>query len=150
MQSKEISMPSLTLDNANAIITGAFAKAAELQLKPIVVSVFDAGGHLKAFQRQDGTSILRFEIASGKAFGALAVGTGSRWLHNQAKDRPHFLEGLSGVSGGRIVPVPGGVLIKDSTNEIIGAVGISGDTSDNDEAAAVAGIDGAGFTADIG
>ena len=70
-------MPSLTLDNANAIITGALAKAAELQLKPIVVSVFDAGGHLKAFQRQDGTSILRFEIASGKAFGALAVGTGS-------------------------------------------------------------------------
>jgi len=119
-------------------------------LKPIVVSVFDAGGHLKAFQRQDGTSILRFEIASGKAFGALAVGTGSRWLHNQAKDRPHFLEGLSGVSGGRIVPVPGGVLIKDNTNEIIGAVGISGDTSDNDEAAAVAGIEGAGFTVDIG
>ncbi|MFC7066009.1 GlcG/HbpS family heme-binding protein [Brucella rhizosphaerae] len=143
-------MPQLTLEKANAIIAGAFTKATELQLKPIVVSVFDAGGHLKAFQRQDGTSILRFEIASGKAFGALAVGTGSRWLHNQAKDRPHFLEGLSGVSGGKIVPVPGGVLIKDASNEIIGAVGISGDTSDNDELAAIAGIETAGFNADAG
>lgn len=143
-------MSQLTLDKANAIIAAAFAKAAKLHLKPIVVSVLDAGGHLKAFQRQDGTSILRFEIASGKAFGALSVGAGSRWLHNQAKDRPHFLEGLSGVSGGKIIAVPGGVLIKDAQNEIVGAVGISGDTSDNDEAAAVAGITGAGFAADAG
>ncbi|WP_420961388.1 GlcG/HbpS family heme-binding protein [Brucella sp. IR073] len=140
----------LTLDKANEIITGAFAKAKALGLKPLVVAVYDAGGHLKAFQRQDGTSILRFEIASGKAFGALAVGAGSRWLHNQAKDRPHFLEGLSGVSGGRIVPVPGGVLIKDGSGEILGAAGISGDTSDNDETAAVAGIEAAGFVADAG
>ena len=143
-------MPSLTLDNANSIIAAAFSKAAELQLKPIAVTVLDAGGHLKAFQRQDGTSILRFEIASGKAFGALSVGAGSRWLHNQAKERPHFLEGLSNVSGGRIVPVPGGVLIKNSENEIIGAVGISGDTSDNDELAAIAGIQAVGFKADAG
>ncbi|MBC2886985.1 heme-binding protein [Ochrobactrum sp. CM-21-5] len=143
-------MSSLTLEKANAIIAGAFAKAAELKLKPLAVSVFDAGGHLKAFQRQDGTSILRFEIASGKAFGALAVGAGSRWLNNQAKERPHFLEGLSGVSGGRIVPVPGGVLIKNSVGEILGAVGISGDTSDNDEASAIAGIEGTGFAADAG
>lgn len=143
-------MPSLTLEKANSIIAAAFSKATELQLKPIAVSVFDAGGHLKAFQKQDGTSILRFEIASGKAFGALAVGAGSRWLNNQAKERPHFLEGLSNVSGGKIVPVPGGVLIKDADNEIIGAVGISGDTSDNDELAAIAGIEAAGFAADAG
>ncbi|GGA95560.1 hypothetical protein GCM10011491_24860 [Brucella endophytica] len=143
-------MAQLTLDKANEIITSAFAKANALGLKPLVVAVYDAGGHLKAFQRQDGTSILRFEIASGKAFGALAVGSGSRWLHNQAKDRPHFLEGLSGVSGGRIMPVPGGVLIKDGSGEILGAAGISGDTSDNDEAAAVAGIEAAGFAADAG
>ncbi len=143
-------MSHLTLDQANNIIAGAFAKAAELQLKPLAISVFDAGGNLKAFQRQDGTSILRFEIASGKAFGALAVGIGSRWLHNQAKDRPHFLEGLSGVSGGKIVPVPGGVLIKNKEDEIIGAVGISGDTSDNDEAAAIVGIEQSGFVADAG
>lgn len=143
-------MPSLTLEKANSIIAAAFSKATELQLKPIAVSVFDAGGHLKAFQKQDGTSILRFEIASGKAFGALAVGAGSRWLNNQAKERPHFLEGLSNVSGGKIVPVPGGVLIKDADNEIIGAVGISGDTSDNDELAAIAGIEAVGFAADAG
>ncbi|PRD43896.1 GlcG protein [Phyllobacterium phragmitis] len=143
-------MARLTLNKANQIIKGAFAKAGEMGLKPLAISVFDAGGNLKAFQRQDGTSILRFEIASGKAFGALAVGTGSRWLHNQAKDRPHFLEGLSGVSGGRVVPVPGGVLIKDAKGEILGAAGISGDTSDNDEAAAVAGIETAGFVADAG
>ena len=143
-------MSALTLEKANAIITAAFAKATELKLKPLAVSVFDAGGHLKAFQKQDGASILRFEIASGKAFGALAVGAGSRWLNNQAKERPHFLEGLSNVSGGRIVPVPGGVLIKGSNNEIIGAVGISGDTSDNDELAAVSGIEASNFVADAG
>lgn len=143
-------MPSLTLEKANSIIAAAFAKATELQLKPLAVSVFDAGGHLKAFQKQDGASILRFEIASGKAFGALAVGAGSRWLNNQAKERPHFLEGLSNVSGGRIMPVPGGVLVKDADDRIIGAVGISGDTSDNDEVAAIAGIQTAGFTADAG
>ena len=143
-------MPSLTLEKANSIIAAAFAKAAELKLKPLAVSVFDAGGHLKAFQKQDGASILRFEIASGKAFGALAVGAGSRWLNNQAKERPHFLEGLSNVSGGRIMPVPGGVLVKDADDRIIGAVGISGDTSDNDEVAAIAGIQTAGFTADAG
>lgn len=143
-------MPSLTLERANAIIAGAFAKAGELKLKPLAVCVLDAGGHVKAFQRQDGASMLRFEIGSGKAYGALAVGTGSRWLNNQAKDRPHFLEGLSGVSGGKIVPVPGGVLIKDADGGILGAVGISGDTSDNDEAAAIAGIEAAGFASDAG
>ncbi len=91
-------MPSLTPERANAIIAGAFAKAEELKLKPLAVSVLDAGGHVKAFQRQDGASMLRFEIGSGKAYGALAVGTGSRWLNNQAKDRPAF----SGRSFGRI------------------------------------------------
>ncbi len=113
-------MPSLTLERANTIIAGAFAKAGELKLKPLAVCVLDTGGHVKAFQRQDGASMLRFEIGSGKAYGALAVGTGSRWLNNQAKDRPHFLEGLSGVSGGKVVPVPGGVLIKDAGGEILG------------------------------
>lgn len=143
-------MSKLTLNAANMIIAAALAKASELKLQPLAVTVLDAGGRLKAFQRQDGTSIMRFEISSGKAFGALAVGTGSRWLHNQAKDRPHFLEGLSGVSGGKIVPVPGGVIIKDENGEILGAVGISGDTSDNDEAAAIAGIESAGFQANAG
>lgn len=143
-------MATLTLSKANRIIRDAFAKGKELELKPLTVVVLDAGGHMVAMQRADGSSILRPQIAEGKAYGALAVGVGSRWLNAQAEGRPHFLEGLSGVSGGRIVPVPGGVLIKDKKGAILGAVGITGDTSDNDEACAVAGIEGAGFEADAG
>lgn len=140
----------ITLSDANTMINAALKKGAELGLKPLAVVVLDAGGHVKAFQRQDGASMLRFEVASGKAYGAVAVGVGSRWLDTQAQSRPHFLEGLSGVSGGKIVPVPGGVLVKTKEGEIIGAVGISGDVSDNDEAAAIAGIEAAGFVADAG
>jgi uncharacterized protein GlcG (DUF336 family) len=143
-------MSEITLKQANSIIDGAFAKATELGLKPLSVVVLDAGGHLKAFQKQDGSSLLRFEIAQGKAFGALSVGVGSRWLNAQAETRPHFLEGLNAVSGGKIVPVPGGVLVKNADGKIIGAVGITGDTSDNDEKAAIAGIQSVGYTADGG
>ena len=143
-------MTELTLAKALKIITSALSKGKEIGLKPLAVVVLDAGGHVKAVQRQDGASILRFEIASGKAYGALAVGVGSRWLNAQAETRPHFLEGLSAVSGGKIVAVPGGVLIKDRKGAIIGAVGITGDTSDNDEIAAIAGIEAAGFTPDAG
>ncbi len=141
-------MTELTLANANAIIEGALARAAELKLKPLGIVVLDTGAHVRAFQRQDGASILRFEIASGKAFGALAMGMGSRALSKNAVERPHFFTGLSGVSGGRIVPVPGGVLVRDASGAIVGAVGVTGDTSDNDEAAAIAGIEAAGFTAE--
>lgn len=143
-------MPRLTLAKSNDIMAAAFAKAGVLGLKPLGVAVLDEGGHLVAFQRQDGASFLRPEIASGKAFGALATGMGSRALGKTAVERPHFMVGLSGVSDGRIVPVPGGVLIRTGDGEIIGAVGISGDTSDNDEACAVAGIEAAGFQADGG
>jgi uncharacterized protein GlcG (DUF336 family) len=136
----------LTLTAARTIIATAFAKAKELGLKPLGVSVLDAGGHLVAFERQDGASFLRHEIGAGKAFGALALGMGGRMVTKHAMERPHFMQGLSGVSGGRVVPVPGGVLIRDAQNAIVGAVGISGDTSDNDETCAVAGIEAAGFT----
>jgi len=136
----------LTLTAARTIIATAFAKAKELGLKPLGVSVLDAGGHLVAFERQDGASFLRHEIGAGKAFGALALGMGGRMVTKHAMERPHFMQGLSGVSGGRVVPVPGGVLIRDAENAIVGAVGISGDTSDNDETCAVAGIEAAGFT----
>ena len=142
-------MTSISLAKANHIIEAAFAKAREAGLKPLSVVVLDAGGHVIAFQKQDGSSMLRFEIASGKAFGALAAGMGSRKIEAMAKERPHFMEGLSGVSGGRIVPVPGGVLVR-SAGQLVGAVGITGDTSDNDELAAVAGIEAAGFEADAG
>lgn len=143
-------MTELTLAKALKIINSALAKGKELGFKPLAVVVLDAGGHVKAFQRQDGASMMRFEIATGKAYGAVALGMGSRWLNAQAETRPHFLEGLSGVSGGKIVPIPGGVLVRDRKGAIIGAVGVTGDTSDNDEIAAIAGIEAAGFTPDAG
>jgi uncharacterized protein GlcG (DUF336 family) len=141
-------MTELSLAKANKIIDVALATAVDLKLKPLGVAVLDSGGHLVAFQRQDGASFLRPEMASGKAFGALALGMGSRKLDAFARERPHLMAGVADVSGGRIVPVPGGVLVRDSAGSILGAVGISGDTSDNDEAAAIAGIEAAGFVAE--
>lgn len=143
-------MTQLTLAQANAIIETALAKAAERTLRPLGVAVLDAGGHLVAFQRQDGASFMRLEVASGKAFGALGVGAGSRWLQANALERPHFVNALAAAFDGKMVPAPGGVLVKTGDGAIIGAVGISGDTSDNDELCAIAAIEAAGFVADGG
>lgn len=143
-------MNMLSLETANAIISSAFGEAARLALKPIAVVVLDAGGHLVAYQRQDGSSLMRFQIAFGKAYGALALGMGSRAIDRAARDRPHFMAALSDVSGGRIVPVPGGMLMKNAAGDVIGAVGVTGDTSDNDEAAARVAIEAAEFAADGG
>jgi uncharacterized protein GlcG (DUF336 family) len=144
-------MSKLTLSVSEKIIKAAFAKGAELGLKPLTVAVLDAGGHVVALMRQDGSSIMRPQIATGKAYGAVAVGAGSRWLDANAQTRPHFVQALNGAAGGGIVPVPGGVLIRDGDGgEILGAVGITGDTSDNDEACAIAGIEAAGLQADGG
>lgn len=143
-------MASLSLSRANRIISQALKHAGDKGYKPLAVVVLDAGGNMKAFQSQDGASKNRFEVAKGKANGGLAVGVGSRWLNAQAADRPHFLAGLSSVIPGGVVPVPGGVLIKTAKGETIGAVGISGDTSDADEDSAVAGIEAAGLVADTG
>lgn len=142
-------MAELTLAAANTIIAAALEAGTKAGFKPLTVAVLDAGGHLKAFQKQDGASMLRYEIAFGKAYGSLAVGMGSRWLDRTAKERPHFMEGLTAVSGGRIVAVPGGALIRDAAGALLGAVGITGDTSDNDETCAVAGIEAAGLVAQI-
>ena len=142
-------MAELTLAVANSIIAAALEAGAQAGLKPLTVAVLDAGGHLKAFQKQDGASILRYEIAFGKAYGSLAVGMGSRWLDKNAKERPHFIQGLTAVSGGRIVAVPGGALIRDAAGALLGAVGVTGDTSDNDEICAVAGIKAAGLVAQV-
>jgi uncharacterized protein GlcG (DUF336 family) len=147
---QETAMTALPLEKAIAIIDAAFTRGADLKLKPLGVSVLDAGGHLVAFQRQDGASFLRPQMSAGKAYGALAIGMGSRRVEAFAKERPHLVAGISDVSGGRVLPVVGGVLIRDKAGTVIGAVGISGDTSDNDEAAAIAGIEAAGFTADPG
>ena len=143
-------MTSMTLATARTILDAAFATGADMGLKPLAVAVLDAGGHLVACLRQDTPAILRTDIAIGKAYGALAVGQGTRWLHRNAVERPHFVNALSDISGGRIVPVPGGVLVKAADGGVIGAVGISGDTSENDERCAVTAIEAAGLAADPG
>lgn len=143
-------MASLTLKQANAIIENALNKGRELKLLPLTVAVLDAGGHLVAFQREDRSGILRYDIAYGKAWGALGLGIGSRHIAERATGMPGFFGALASVSQGRMVPVPGGVLVQDAEGEIIGAVGISGDTSDNDEACAVAGIEASGLVACVG
>lgn len=143
-------MSKLTLAKANRVIALALARAKESGFKPLAVVVLDSGGAVKAAQLQDGVAYGRFEVASGKARASLVVGSGSRALHDQAASRPHFLQGVSSVIAGGIVPVPGGASIRNAKGEVIGAVGISGDTSDNDEMAAVAGIEGAGLVAVTG
>ena len=140
---------TLTLDKAQTIITAALAEGRERGFKPLTVAVLDAGGHLKALAREDATSTLRPDIAQGKANGAIAMGLGSRALFNRAQEQPYFIQAMNELAGGRLVPVPGGVLIRHD-GEIIGAVGITGDNSDNDEICAVAGIEAAGFEADTG
>lgn len=140
---------TLTLEVAQSIITTAIAKGHELGLKPLTISVLDAGGHVKALAREDNTSTLRPDIAIGKAHGAIALGLGSRAIFNRAKEQPYFIQSMNGLANGSLVPVPGGVLIRNS-GEIIGAVGITGDSSDNDEACAITAIEAAGFTADPG
>jgi len=140
----------LTLEKAREILAAARAKGRELGLNPLTVAVLDAAGNLKALEREDGASNMRPDIAMGKANGALSMGLGSRALFERAKSEPFFIQAMNELAGGSLVPVPGGVLIKDAGGAIVGAVGITGDNSDNDEAAAKAGIEAAGFVADGG
>ena len=143
-------MSSLTLHQASTIVDASLAKGRADALAPLTVAVLDAGGHLVAFKREDKSGLLRFDIAFGKAWGALGMGFGSRTLAERAANTPQFFTMLAAASGGRIVTNPGGVLIRDAGGDIIGAVGISGDTSDKDEACAMAGIAAAGLKADPG
>lgn len=143
-------MNDISLDIARRIIAGALGHAKTAGLAPLAVAVLDRGGHLKAFERSDGTSNLRFEVAFGKANGALGLGVGSRALMARAEQQPAFIAAVNGAFGGGLIPVPGGVLVRNGDGALIGAVGVSGDTSDNDEAAAVAGIEAAGFSAETG
>ena len=139
----------MTLKTAAAIIDAALAAGRTDGLAPLSVAVLDAGGQLVAFKREDGSGILRYDIAFGKAWGALGMGFGSRELANRASANPMFMAALSTASAGRLVPVPGGVLgVADGA--VIGAVGISGDLSDKDEACALAGIAAAGMDARTG
>jgi len=140
-------MLRITLDQASSIVAAAFAKGAELKLKPLTVAVLDPGGYLIAFQRQDGTSTLRPQIAMGKAGGALALGVSSRAIGDMAADRPSFVASLGPISPLGVVPAAGGVIVRDDDGHIVGAVGVTGDTSDNDEICALAGIAAAGLSA---
>jgi uncharacterized protein GlcG (DUF336 family) len=142
-------MAELTLDLARKILDAALAKGVEKKLKPLAVTVLDARGCVKASAAQDGTSLLRGEIAHGKAYGALAMGLGSRALFQRAQEQAYFVSAVNTLAQGRMVPVPGGVLIQQGS-VLLGAVGISGDTSDNDEACAIAGIEAAGLKANPG
>ncbi len=146
-------MAGLTLQQSTTIVETALRKARETSCAPLAVAVLDAGGHLKAFAREDGAGIVRPQIAIAKAWGALGMGVGTRALARRVGEQPQlqpFFTALSAVSEGRLVPVPGGVLIKDADGAVIGAVGISGDTSDKDEACALAGIAAAKLTGDTG
>jgi uncharacterized protein GlcG (DUF336 family) len=143
-------MTGLTLDAAQMIVTAALKHARGANMKPLGVCVLDARGAMKAYAAEDKTSLKRFEIAHGKAFACLSLGQGSRNINKIVTERPHFGTALAHVVGGTFIPVPGGALIRDSAGDVIGAVGVSGDTSDNDEAAGVAGIKAAGLTADVG
>ena len=143
-------MIPVTMAQANTIIAAALEKGRALGLAPLTVAVLDPGGHLVALQREDESGILRVEIATGKAWGALGMGFGTRELAGRASKMPQFFAALAATSQGRMVPVPGGVLVRDTDGRIAGSVGISGDVSDNDELCAIAGIEAAGLKADPG
>ena len=140
-------MSALDLETARTIVAGARSHAKEAGFKPMTVVVLDAGGHVVAVEREDGSSMKRFEVGFGKAHGALSLGMGTRSLMGRAEQQPYFIAAVTAAVGGSLVPVPGGVLVRDGAGALLGAVGVTGDTSDNDEAAAVAGIEGAGLTA---
>ncbi|MEH2470512.1 uncharacterized protein GlcG (DUF336 family) [Nitrobacteraceae bacterium AZCC 2161] len=143
-------MADLTLDVARKILDAALAKVVEKKFKPMVITVLDARGCVKATVAQDGTSLLRGEIAHGKAYGALALGMGSRAIFQRAQEQAYFVDAVNTLARGAMIPVPGGVLFHDASGALLGAIGISGDTSDNDEICALAGIEAAGLKANAG
>jgi uncharacterized protein GlcG (DUF336 family) len=144
-------MANVTLAQASIIVDKALEEGRKQKLQPLTVVVLDRGGHLVAMKREDNSGILRTEIATGKAWGTLGMGFGGReFARRLAGGGAVFIQALMAASDGRVVPAPGGVLIRDAAGAIIGAVGISGDTSEKDETCAVAGIAAAGLKADTG
>jgi len=141
---------NVSLEQARAIIATALVHRQNKGYEPMAVIVLDSGGHAVAFEREDGASNMRYQIAFGKAHGALAFGMGSRALARRAEVQPAFIAAAGSAIGGALIPVPGGVLIRDKNGKIVGSVGVTGDTSDNDEDAAIAGIETVGLTADAG
>lgn len=142
-------MAGISLDQARTIIRAALQSGRGLNLKPLSVVVLDAGGHVQAFEREDGAAPGRFAIAHGKAYGSVMLGMAGTAQMARAESQAYFMAAVNGVYGGQVVPVPGGVLVRDGQGGVIGAVGVTGDTSDNDAAAAVAGIEAAGLHGEI-
>lgn len=142
-------MSLLSLKQADIIVDQALAKAREMKLPPLAVVVLDESGHIKAVKREDGASMFRVDIGQGKAWGAVAMGCSSRALANRAKQNPNFFLTLAATSAGKLLPQQGGVLIRDANGTIVGAVGISGASGDEDEACAAHGVEKAGLKPDI-
>ena len=140
-------MSRLTLAQANQILAGALAHSKQKGFKPMGVVVLDDAGHLKAGQREDGASMFRFEVAQAKAWGAVGMGASSRVLGQRAKDNPNFFVSLAATAAGKFLPQTGAVLIKDASGQVIGAVGASGGTGDEDELICIAGVEAAGLAA---
>lgn len=143
-------MHGLSLSDALTIAAATMEAGRRSGFQPLTVAVLDAGGHLLAFQREETAGILRPQIATAKAWGVLGMGFGGRALAKRAEMQPEFFQAAYAVSEGRIVPVSGGVLIRNAEGDIVGSVGVSGDTSVNDESCAVAGIEAAGLRPDAG
>jgi uncharacterized protein GlcG (DUF336 family) len=139
-------MTALTLTQANSIINAALERAKELGYLPMAVVVLDDAGHVKAVQRQDGASMFRVEVATGKAWGAVGMGVSSRVLGDRAKSNPNFFVSLAATSSGKFLPQPGAVLIKSPDGIVLGAVGASGGTGDEDEAICAHGVEACGLS----
>ena len=142
-------MAEINLSRARKIIRGIFAEGREKELKPLSVVVLDTGGNVKAFEREDGAAPGRFAVAHGKAYGTIMLGMAGTAQMARAEQQAYFMDAANGLFDGQVVPVPGGVLVRDAKGNIVGAVGVTGDTSDNDAAAAIVGIEGATYTAEI-
>ncbi|NWC00183.1 heme-binding protein [Pseudomonas gingeri] len=143
-------MSGLTLNVAVSLASQAISAGRAISAAPLTIAVLDGGGHLVTLQREDGASLLRPQIAIGKAWGAIALGKGSRLLALDAQQRPAFVAALNSLGQGSVVPAPGGVLIRDLDGRVIGAIGITGDTSDIDEQCAISAVEALGLVADAG
>ncbi len=142
-------MAEISMNKARTIIRKTLAKGRELDLKPLSVVVLDSGGNVKAFEREDGAAPGRFQIANGKAYGSIMLGMAGTAQMARAEQQAYFMAAANGVYGGNVIPVPGGILVRDKKGDIIGAIGVTGDTSDNDALAGAAGIEAAGLTAEV-
>lgn len=140
---------AISLRRARTIIRKALEKGREMELKPLSVVVLDPGGHVIAFEREDGAAPGRFAIAHGKAYGSVMLGMAGTAQMARAEGQAYFMAAVNGVYGGQVIPVPGGVLVRDKKGAVIGAVGVTGDSSDNDAAAALAAIEAVGLSAEI-